>query len=350
MGREVQFVILWAVTLGPIIAAPCGAQQPNSPVRRPSDTQAARPPSATSPRLAAPRTLQPQVVNQPQQRAAAVPPVSMPEGFPLDPAQQARVDQILKFWEHHTSRIKTHECKFERKNYDFVFGNKETPTTIDDGTVRYKVPDKGLFRVDRTYELNPKATDPKQKYVQKDVQFGEYWVCDGESIYQFDARTKVLTETKLPPHMQGKAIAEGPLPFLFGAKAEEMKARYWIREVTPTNNPEGDFFLEAIPQRQEDAANFNMLWVRLKVDKGQLFPHAIKVDKGAQGYVQYEFQDHSPNSPVHRVQGFLDSFVRPTKPPGWTKIVEDWDAAPVDPRQAARPEAPEGQADHPLER
>ena len=81
----------------------------------------------------------------------------MPPGFPLDAQQQARVDQILKYWEHHTSKIKTYECKFERQNFDFVFGSKETPKSIDYGTIRYKAPDKGLMRVDEVYDVDPQC-------------------------------------------------------------------------------------------------------------------------------------------------------------------------------------------------
>jgi TIGR03009 family protein len=304
------------------------AQQQPSPQRRPSSPRVARQPSA-----------QPRLLTEPRPAAipaGAAPQVLMPEGFPLAAPEQARVDQILDYWEHHTAKIKTYQCKFIRQNYDFVFGNKEKPKSVDVGTIRYNSPDKGLMRVDKTYDVNPQATDPKQQYVQQDVQFGEYWVCDGESVYQFDARTKVLTETKLAPEMRGKAIADGPLPFLFGAKADTMKQRYWIREVTPKDNPQGEYFLEATPKRQEDAANFDQLLVRLALDKGQLFPRAMQVDK-KQAKVVYQFQDHTANDTLHRVQGFLDSFVRPKTPLGWTKVVEDWNGAPVDDRQAANP-------------
>jgi TIGR03009 family protein len=304
------------------------AQQQPSPQRRQSAPRVARQPAT-----------QPQLLTQPRPTAppaGVAPQAMMPAGFPLTAPDQARVDQILDYWEHHTSKIKTYQCKFIRENYDFVFGEKSKPKSIDVGTIRYNAPDKGLMRVDKTYDYNPKATDPKQRYVQQDVQFGEYWVCDGESVYQFDARTKVLTETKLAPDMRGKAIGDGPLPFLFGAKAETMKQRYWIREVTPKDNPQAEYFLEATPKRQEDAANFDRLLVRLAVDKEQLVPRAMQVDK-KQAKVVYQFQDHTANDTLHRVQGFLDSFVRPKTPLGWTKVVEDWNGTPLDDRQAANP-------------
>ena len=34
--------------------------------------------------------------------------------------------------------------------------------------------------------------------------------------------------------MRGEAIADGPIPFISGAKADKMKQRYWIRDITPT--------------------------------------------------------------------------------------------------------------------
>jgi TIGR03009 family protein len=323
--RSIVFTIGFFLAL----ASHSVAQQPSSPVRRLPNSA---PASSAQPQNAA----RPDAQTKPQ-LAGLAPAAAMPRGFSLNPQQQARVDQILNYWEHHTSKIKTYECKFVRHNFDFVFGSRTKPATIDYGTIRYKSPDKGLMRVDKTYKRNAQETDPEKEFVQQDVQFGEYWVCDGESVYKFDAHTKVLTESRLPPEMRGQAIAEGPLPFVFGAKADQMKQRYWIREVTPQNNPKGEYYLEAVPRLQADAANFDRLVLQLTVTDGQLFPHAMRLFN-KNGYVQYEFQDHSPNHALHRVQGFLDSFVRPQKPSGWTKVVEDWNGVRLDDRQAVAPQ------------
>ena len=37
----------------------------------------------------------------------------------------------------------------------------------------------------------------------------------------------------MPPELQGKAIVDGPLPFLFGADAQKLKQRYYLRIITP---------------------------------------------------------------------------------------------------------------------
>jgi TIGR03009 family protein len=270
----------------------------------------------------------PRLAQTPRARVVGGP----PEGYPLSPEQQQRVDAILRFWEFHTSQIKTFQCKFTRQTFNFVFGPQDAPFTVDRGSLRYAAPDKGLMRVDEVFAYNPQASGEADRYQKQDVQFGEYWVCDGESIYQFDSRTKTLTETKLPPEMRGQSIGDGPLPFLFGAKAETMKSRYWIREITPSGNTGVEYWLEAIPKRAEDAANFDKLLVQLEKPKTrgeQLVPKAMKAFK-KEGHVIYTFNEHMANDPRHRVAGFFRSFVRPSTPLGWKKVVEDWSQPPVE--------------------
>ncbi len=374
MGHRIlpsaTFLVGWSLACWSLPFAPASAQSgnpsrtsspqvaPRSTPPRTAQTQFSSPQSGPGQRGPAPRgPAQPRLNPPPANGRAPVPDVSRtppptlgpktPPGFPLSPEKQARVDQILKYWEHHTERIKTHECEFVRENFDFVFGSKDTPATVDVGIVRYKAPDKGLMRVEQVYKVNAEATDEKDRYEQQDVQFGEYWVCDGSSIFQFDSRTKVLTETKLPPEMRGQSIGDGPLPFLFGAKAEKMKQRYWIREVTPEQNPDGEYFLEATPRRQEDAANFDKILVQLSREGDYLFPKAMRL-YNKQGYTQYRMRKHTPNDPRHRIAAFLKYFVSPSTPQGWTKVVEDWSAEPSDPRQAATP--PRGQGVPPKKR
>ena len=263
----------------------------------------------------------------------------MPPGFPLSPEQQQRVDEILDYWEKKTAEITTHQCIFQRKNYNFVFGSQDTPLTIDRGLIRYSAPDKGLMRVNEVYNVDAATEDPKQRFKKQDIEFGEYWVCDGKSVFSFESKTKTLTEAKLPPEMQGKAIAEGPLPFLFGAKADAMKARYWIREITPENNPDGEYFLEAVPKRPEDAANFQAIHVILAVNDGQLLPKAMRVLNGKQGRIDYEFAQHKTNDKGHRLADFLGGFASPKAPRGWKTVVEDWSAPAEQPSSAAAPKA-----------
>ena len=48
-------------------------------------------------------------------------------------------------------------------------------------------------------------------------------------MFEYRHDQKQLVERPIPPQLQGQAIVDGPLPFLFGAEAAKLKARYWMR-------------------------------------------------------------------------------------------------------------------------
>ena len=93
----------------------------------------------------------------------------------------------------------------------------------------------------------PDPTDAPKPFEMAPGTMGEHWVCDGNSVYEINHQTKQLIETKLPPDMRGKAIAEGPLPFMFGAKKDTIRARYWIREI-PRKQAADPYHLEFVPK------------------------------------------------------------------------------------------------------
>jgi TIGR03009 family protein len=148
---------------------------------------------------------------------------------------------------------------------------------------------------------------------------GEHWVCNGASIYEFRHVEKQLRETKLPPEMQGKAISDGPLPFVFGAKAETLKKRYWMRIVTPPS-VQGQIWLEARPRFQADAANFSK--VELMLQTANLMPAAIQIFKpGGQDRDVYQF-DPATNI-FDRGLDLIRDFSKPATPFGYRYVLED---------------------------
>ena len=54
-------------------------------------------------------------------------------------------------------------------------------------------------------------------------------MCDGKSVFEYRHQDKHLVERPIPKELQGQSIVDGPLPFLFGAEAAKLKARYWLR-------------------------------------------------------------------------------------------------------------------------
>ena len=88
--------------------------------------------------------------------------------------------------------------------YDPTFakpGQQDQPISRDQGILKYAAPDKGLYRVDSDHP--------------------EQWLCDGRSIYEYKYKEKQVVEYPLPADRQGKAIADGPVPFVLRGRYAE---------------------------------------------------------------------------------------------------------------------------------
>jgi len=217
--------------------------------------------------------------------------------FQLTPQQKAYLDQVLQAWEQRNAGVKTFECDFTRWQYDPVFGDANKPKYRDDGHLKYAPPDRGRFDI--------KGERP------------EKWICNGKSIFEFNYAKKQLIEYKLPPDMQGRAIADSPLPFLFGAKAGELKRRYFLRIITPAG-AKGQIWLEAHPKFQQDAANFKRAELIL-IAQG-MTPYGLQIYlPNGKNRTAYQFYNIVTNDPLRFFKG--DPF-RAVAPPFWKKIVE----------------------------
>lgn len=226
--------------------------------------------------------------------------------FTLSAEEQQRLDQVLAAWEQTNAQVKTFECRFTRKEYSPQFNSDPRAPRFEDlGVIKYAAPDRGLMRVDG--------------------QRQEQWICDGRSIFEYDYRQKRLVEHRLPAEMQGKAIADGPLPFLFGSTAEKLRSRYHLR-VTQESAP-AEIWLEAVPRYARDAANFRRAELILK--NMQPFAVQLYLPNGTDRTV-YIFEDLRVNlgdrlDPLRRLGAglFREDPFRAATPRGWQKIVRD---------------------------
>ena len=132
------------------------------------------------------------------------------------------MNQLLADWEAESNKVKLFKCKFTRWDYDLTFGPKKNEFLMSErhGIIKFRAPDKGTFKEEEMKIYDGNA----DKYVDSQEDL-DYWVCDGNAVYQFKPKQKILEVTQLPPAMRGKAITEGPLPFIFGAKANTLKQR-----------------------------------------------------------------------------------------------------------------------------
>jgi TIGR03009 family protein len=266
------------------------------------------------------------------QAPAAVQPPAPP--FQLTEVQQQQVTQILQMWENESAKVQTFNSDFERWEYDAVFGpGSEKPLIKCSGQVSFSKPDKGSLKVEeikRWTKTNPQdtAADAPGDWVPQPHEVGEHWVCDGKAVYEYNHRDKQLVVTPIPPHMQGAAIADGPLPFLFGAKAADLMNRYWIKE---EQSNAVQIWLRAYPRRQTDAANYDSVDVML--DRKTMQPTHIQVNlPGGQQKHMYSFTDSKVNQ-NNLGTWFNDLFSAPRKPLGWTRVTNE--GPPAGPQAAA---------------
>jgi TIGR03009 family protein len=266
----------------------------------------------------------------------ATPPQAPPAPpFQLSELEQQNVYRLLKMWEDESSQVKTFHAKFGRLDYDAVWGSGPNKELLQNfGVLSYSKPDKGSFKIDEIYRWEKPqqaAADQPGEFVPQKDEVGEHWVCDGKAVYEYDHRNKQLVVTRIPEQLRGQAIADGPLPFLFGAQADKLVQRYWIREKQSTAEM---IWIEAYPRWQADAANYDSVEVML--DRKTMQPKYIQVKlPGGQQRHVYEFREVTVNGKFEAWFGNL--FNAPRTPLGWKRVVlEDGPAA--GPAQAATPQ------------
>lgn len=222
-----------------------------------------------------------------------------PPPFTLTAEEERQLGAVLSAWQDHSSRVKTFRASFVRYEYDEVFGSADKPRFVDEGSIAFGSPDRGMYSVEK----------PRQ----------EYWICDGKAIFEYDYQKRRVTEHKLPPEMQGREIANGPLPFLFGAPAQQLRQRYFLRLITPANSLGKEIWLQAVPRFQQDAANFRHAELILAADS--MTPAALQLHQpGGKNRATYVFKNVVVNDPLGWLKG--DPF-RAVTPLGWERVVEE---------------------------
>ncbi|MFU7559747.1 TIGR03009 domain-containing protein [Roseiconus sp. JC912] len=258
--------------------------------------------------------------NAQQQAVAGAKPQAAAQPFPaLTPAQQAELDRVLASWQQKSQSTKTLECKFERWHFDLLAAPAGVHAHKAEGVVKYANPDKGLFRVDSImYYKGMKNGAPQ--FGPTANKYGEYWICNGVELIEYDREQKKCNVQSLPPNMQGTNIFNSPLPFVFNLDAQQIKERYWVRlEQAPKPNT---YLVQAWPKRQEDRAQYKMVQVVLSsgFEPEVMIMYAPNFhEKLAPQWDHYEFSEVKRNAIGAGISQFLGHFI-PQQPPADWKI------------------------------
>lgn len=268
---------------------------------------------------------------QPQAATAGLAP------FTLTPQEQASLDQLLLAWEQQSNGTKRLEAKFRRWHFDLLAAPAGVHATWAEGVLKYGAPDKGLFRVDQLKFFNG-IVEGKPTYTENPGQFGEYWVCDGVKLQEFDRSKKQCKIQQLPAELRGKEIFESPLPFVFNLNAARIKERYWIKQI---ETQPGIVAIEAHPKFQNDRAQYK--FVRIVISAETFLPQALILfgpnfhPETSPAYDHYEFMDVQRNTIAQSLAGWVGVFLNEKPPSDWTVIEDVYRPEPQAQPQIAQP-------------
>lgn len=188
------------------------------------------------------------------------------------PKYSPELEKVLNDWQQKTSQFKKLAGEFTRFKYDPVFEVEKRA----EGKFGYEAPDKGNYEL-RAAEI-PKGAVAKKKGkggnpFKLEPDAAERWVCNGKEVIRINEKEKTFEKVPIPPDSQGENIIDGPLPFLFGMKAQRAKLRY--KELKLLKNAEGEIILEVHPRLQADSQNWEKAIVIIDAEK--FLPKAVKL-------------------------------------------------------------------------
>jgi TIGR03009 family protein len=237
MRRIIAHGLPWAI--GTLAAGIASAQ-----------TQATQPNPNGAPRVAA-------GVNQ-ARPAPARPQAGSHVPRPVDdPAKQRKMDELLGEWERRSATVKTLDAKFVREDIDAAWKDKTTYS----GRAIMKSPNLAFLDLQRVRE------DGKTLVPDNQIR------CTGTEVYHYREATKQIFIYPLSEQDRQRALEEGPLPFLFNTRAEEIKRRYLLNLHSETEN---SYIIQIIPRETIDRDYYSQAWVQL--NKRTFLPDRLRLD------------------------------------------------------------------------
>lgn len=205
---------------------------------------------------------------------------------PMDP--DLRI--LLNAWGTSSAQIRELRGTHRRQVFDHVF-------QVEKGSVGhfyYVSPDKG--RID--LEPTKPAANAKSKAKSKEgvpyalaADRAERWICTGKEVLTINDEAREYEVFPLPADLQGQNIINGPLPFLFGLKANEAEQRF---DMELLDNGEATALILAKPLRADDQANYSE--ARILLNKTTFLPDAVRLlDPSGNRETRYWFDDLKPN-------------------------------------------------------
>lgn len=315
------------------LATSLSAQQPaGKPTLRPG--QAPPPTSKSGP---APK---PGQVTQTAGQANIGPKAEQPKQQRPDPNLMViepispELKEILDEWEQKSGQIKSLHGKHTRFEFNRTFAVEKRA----EGKFYVETPDKGridLVGKPRKNDVSTKIDKNTGKPYQLAVGSDQMWICSGDEIIIVNGDEKTYQIESIPERMRGANIIEGPLPFLFGMKANKAHERF---QITLVGKNESSLFLRIVPRRKSEKESYELAEVQL--DRKSYLPIAVKLhDSTGNLETLYKFEildvnNRSMRSKLAAVFGDSDPFHPNLREMGYKLVL------PSQEEGVARPNAP----------
>ena len=235
------------------------------------------------------------------------------------------LESLLQKWEVESSKIKSLHGTQSRSEINRVFNVEK----VSRGRFFLEMPDKGridMLSVKLGKNDLSQWKDPDGKSFKLETGRSEIWICDGDAILMLDEDEKTFQKEEIPPDQRGKNIVHSPLPFLFGMKAEEAKARY---KLTLKREDKDIAVLLAEPRMAKDRQNYKI--AQIKLSKKKYLPEEVRLMDQAKQETIYRFDDVVINE--RDIAGLMPKMFKgdPYRPSlkGYTKVIP-----PEDPIEA----------------
>ncbi len=249
---------------------------------------------------------------------------------PLSP----ELKSILVEWEQKSGAIKSLHGKHTRSVFNHTWALEKRST----GEFYVETPDKG--RIDLVgrppkKDVSMKISKQSGKPYELTADSSEMWICSGQEIIMVNGDEKTYEIAPVPKHLRGTNIIDGPLPFLFGMKADKAHERF---QITLVGKNQLVMFLRIVPRRKSDKDNYEM--AEIKLDRKSYLPIAVKLhDPTGNLETLYEFEILDMNKSSLRAKlavvfGDSDPFQPDLRKKGYKLVL------PSQEEGTARPPAP----------
>lgn len=193
---------------------------------------------------------------------------------------------ILQTWEKQSGAVNRSKGEFTRIVYNKIFQTADCAT----GRYWYEGPDKGRM------DFTPNEAAAGKQVKKRDQTFAcqpdqaKTWICNGKDILDIDIVKKEYNRIEIPAQYQGQNIADGPLPFLFGMKAQKMEQRYLL-ELGTLHDPQKIIHIIAYPRLAAEQREYRVAEVLL--DPTTYLPQAVQLmDPTGNKETVYIFSKH----------------------------------------------------------